>query len=97
MRSPVKRINIMIEEDQYEQITKDGLNISGFIRGLIADHYSAHKITLSVSKKTSDLYNEIIANAGATDKDIEPFLHEVLKKVLDMRLEKIKNLKKKLE
>ena len=93
LRNAVKRISIMIGEDQYDKISKEGLNISAFIRSLIDDHFSHHVIALSVSKKTHDLYNKIVANTGATDGDIEPFLNEVLKKVLDQRLEKIKDIR----
>jgi hypothetical protein len=97
MRTAVKRISIMIGEEQYEMISKKGLNISAFIRGLIDDHFSQHLIALSVSKKTYDLYNNVISNSGATDKDIEPLLVEVLKKVLDERLDKIKTLRSEIE
>ncbi len=83
----------MIGEKQYERIAGAGLNISGFIRDLIDDHFSSHVISLSVSKKTHDLYEKIISNTGASDEDIEPLIVEVLKKVLDDRLEKIKSLK----
>jgi hypothetical protein len=96
-RSPIKRISIMIREDQYEQLSQDGLNISAFIRDLIEDHFSEDVITLRVSKKTQQLYSKVVSNTGATDQDIEPFLVDVLRKLLDERLQKIKNLKAELE
>lgn len=86
----------MIGEEQYERMVKAGLNISAFIRDLVDDHFSDDVISLRVSKKTRDLYHKIISNTGATDPDIEPFLIEMLKKVLDERLQKIKNLKNEL-
>jgi hypothetical protein len=95
-RSPIKRISVMVGEQQYEQMVAAGLNISAFLRDLIDDHFSNDVITLRVSKKTSEMYTKIISNTGATDDDIEPLLVEVLKKLLDERLQKIKNLKSSL-
>lgn len=96
-RSPIKRISIMIREDQYEQLSNEGINISAFIRDLIEDHFSEDVITLRVSKKTHQLYTKVVSNTGASDSDIEPFLVEVLRKLLDERLQKIKNLKSELD
>lgn len=97
MRSKVKRVNVLIEEAQYEELVKAKLNISSFIRDLLEDHFSETVINLSVSKQTFDLYNEVISNTGATDGDIEPYLKEILKKVLDKRLRQIEKLKLKLK
>jgi hypothetical protein len=96
-RSPVKRISVMVGEEQYERMARAGLNISAFIRDLIDDHFSEDVITLRVSRKTHDLYTKIVSNTGATDADIEPLMSEVLKRLLDERLQKIKNLKSSLE
>jgi len=92
-RSPVKRISIMIGEQQHEKICDAGINISAFIRDLIDDHFSDHTITLQVSKKTHDLYTKLISNTGATDQDVEPIFVETLKKLFEQRLEKIKGLR----
>lgn len=96
-RSPIRRISVMIREDQYEQLTEAGLNISAFIRDLIEDHFSDDVITLQVSKKSRQLYDRVISNTGATDQDIEPFVVDVLKNLLDDRLSKIKDLKSELK
>jgi post-segregation antitoxin (ccd killing protein) len=92
-RSPVKRINVMIAEHQYERLSEAGINISGLIRDLIEDHISDHVINLRVSSKTYELYNRIVANTGATDEDIEPLLVDILRKLLNARLDKIKELR----
>ena len=97
MNSPVKRISVMIGEDQYERLAKANLNISALIRDLVEDYFSESKVTLSVSKKTRELYDKIISNTGSTDKDIEPLLVDVLKKLLKIRLEKISALKTEFE
>ena len=95
-RSPVKRISIMIGEQQYEQLSQAGLNISALIRDLIEDHFNESVISLRVSKKTQQLYTKIVSNTGATDEDIEPLLVDVLRKLLDERLQKIRSLKSEL-
>jgi hypothetical protein len=95
-RSPVRRINVMIAEHQYERLANAGVNISALIRDLVEDHISDHVINLSVSKKTHDLYTKVVSSTGATDEDIEPLLMEVLKRLLDQRLDKIRGLKKLL-
>ena len=97
MRTNTKRVSVMIGEEQYEEIARRGLNLSGFIRDLIGDHFSEHVIQIRVSPQTYELYSEIIANTGATDEDIEPLLEEVFKKLLDVRLKKIASLRKKLK
>ncbi|NUN04843.1 MAG: hypothetical protein HUU57_03680 [Bdellovibrio sp.] len=97
MSDNVKRISVLIEEDQYERLSKAQINVSGLIRDLLEDYFSDTKITLSVSRKTRDLYEKIVSNTGATDKDIEPLLVQVLKDLLDVRLSKIKSLKSEFE
>lgn len=95
-RSAVRRINIMIAEHQYEKLTDAGINISGLIRDLLEDHISNHVISLAVSPKTHEMYTRIVSNTGATDQDIEPLLIEVLKKLLEKRLEKINELRSEI-
>ena len=97
MSDNVKRISVLIEEDQYDRLSKAQINVSGLIRDLLEDYFSDTKITLSVSRKTRDLYEKIVSNTGATDKDIEPLLVQVLKDLLDVRLNKIKSLKAEFE
>lgn len=97
MSDNVKRISVLIEEDQYERLSKAQINVSGLIRDLLEDYFSDTKVTLSVSRKTRDLYEKIVSNTGATDKDIEPLLVQVLKDLLDVRLNKIKSLKSEFE
>ncbi len=97
MANTVKRVNIMLGEEQYERLSKAKINISSFIRDLLEDHFSQTVINISVNQQTFDLYNEVISNTGATDEDIEPYLKEVLKKVLDKRMKQIEKLRLKLK
>lgn len=97
MSDNVKRISVLIEEEQYERLTKAQINVSALIRDLLEDYFSETKVSLSVNRKTRDLYEKIVSNTGATDKDIEPLLVEVLKQLLNVRLEHIKSLKSEFE
>ena len=96
MSEPLKRISLMIGERQHRKITGKGLNTSGFIRDLIDDHFSEHKVTISVSKEGAELYQRIISNPGATDMDVEPYFNECLKKLLKDRIKKMEALQKEV-
>lgn len=85
----LKRISLVIREDQHEKLQKIGVNISGFVRDLIDDHFSDHSITLAVTKQTQDLYTKIISNTGASDQALEVFFRKALE---DMLAEKIKEM-----
>lgn len=94
MESPLKRISLMLREDQYELITSENLNLSGLVRDLIDDHFSEAKITLSVSKETQGLYRQVVSNTGATDADLEPFLKAALHGVLKDKIQLMLKLEK---
>lgn len=96
MSEEMRRISLMLREDQYQRLSDAGLNVSGFIRDLIDDHFSEHTITLGVSDETRALYNQVVANTGATDTDLEPFLRESLKNMLDTRIREMQRLQKEL-
>lgn len=96
MGQELKRISLMIREDQYEQIALTGLNLSGLMRDLIDDHFSDYKITLSVSKETRELYDLIVSNTGATDEDIEIYMKDILKRLLKDRIRSMQELEKKI-
>ena len=97
MGSHLKRISLMVEEEQHRKIAENELNLSGFVRELIDDHFSDYKITLSVSEDARDLYQKIVSNTGATDIDIEPYFVEALKKMLKDRIRKLESLQKNIE
>ena len=59
----LKRISLMIREDQYQLISKKDLNLSGLLRDLLDDYFSEHTITLSVEEDTKEIY-EMIAETG---------------------------------
>ncbi len=97
MKHNLKRISLMVREDQYDYFTKKGINLSGLIRDLVDDHLSENKIILSVSKETKELYDMVISNTGATDVELEQPFTESLKKLLKNRIKEMQKLEKKLE
>ena len=97
MPKQLKRISLMIREDQYESVTQSGLNLSGLFRDLLDDHLSEYKIILSVSEETKQLYNLVISNTGSTDEDLEQYLKEGLKNLLEDKIKSMQSLKEKLD
>jgi hypothetical protein len=89
-----KRVNITITPEYYEMVKKDNVNLSSLVREALEDHFNADKITLSVTKKTHGLYQQLFVEENASDKDFEPFLKDALKKYIE---HVIKNNKEKLE
>lgn len=87
----------MIREDQYQKLLDSGLNVSGLIRDLIDDHLSHHKITLSVSEATRQVYDQVVANTGTTDVDLEKYLIKSLKELLKVRIQQMQELEKNLK
>ena len=97
MSEKYKRINILIREEQYQNVRDAKLSLSGLVRDLLDDRFSNTIIRLSVSERIKKLYDLVISNFGASDKDLEPYLVESLDKFLDDKTEHIKELKKKLK
>lgn len=89
----MKRISLMVKKDQYDSLSNDGINFSGLVRDLLDDYLSDHKITISVSEETRNLYDKIVSNTGTTDLDIEGFFREALKKLLDAKIIEMNKLK----
>lgn len=96
MSSELKRISLMIREDQYMGVNASGINLSGLIRDLIDDYLSEHKIVVSVSKETKELYDLIISNTGSTDIDLEEYLKKGLKDLLRDKIKSMQDLEKQL-
>ena len=94
MEQALKRISLMLREDQYEKLTAEGLNLSGLIRDLIDDHLSEHKITLTVSEETRKLYDQIISNTGTEDSELEPFLRSALHGMLKDKIQAMQKLER---
>jgi hypothetical protein len=88
----LRRISLMVREDQYQALTDRGLNVSGLVRDLIDDYLSEHTITISVGEETRSLYDQIVANTGSTDVDIEVYFREALKHMLRDKIRAMQKL-----
>lgn len=92
----LKRISIMIREDQIAELSNRNLNLSGLIRDLLDDHLSNHAITLSVSEETKKVYDKIVSNTGSTDQDVEVYLKDSLKALLKDKINEMMSLEKQV-
>ena len=97
MPEDLKRISLVIREDQHDRLHEEGVNISGFIRDLIDDHFSDHTIVLSVSKDTRDLYVKIISNTGSNDAMLEKYFKKAMKDMLQEKIKEMDSLHKNLK
>jgi hypothetical protein len=88
----LKRISLLIREDQYTELGERGLNLSGLVRDMIDDYLSAHTITIAVSDETRKLYDRIVANAGTSDADIEKVFRESLGVLLRAKIKEMQSL-----
>jgi hypothetical protein len=90
----LRRVTLLIAEEQYERISKEGLNLSWLIRDLIDDHFSKRKISLDVSEETLKLYHSIVGMAATPDSEFEPFLKDALGAYLKAKISQLQKLEK---
>ena len=95
MQAELKRISLMVRQEQLCQLQSREVNLSGLVRDLIDDHLSEHKIVISVSEETKQLYDRIISNSGSTDVDVEVYFRRALKDMLDDRIRAMNELREK--
>ncbi|NRA66542.1 MAG: hypothetical protein HRU19_18785 [Pseudobacteriovorax sp.] len=93
----LKRVSLLIREDQHLTISQAGLNASGLVRDLLDDHFSDYKITLSVSEDTRQLYDQVVANTGGTDQELEKFFRRALGAYLEDKIAAMETLKTRLD
>ena len=93
----MKRINVTVRAEQYERISKQGLNASGLIRGLLDDHFSDQKIVFAVSAPVKKIYQQVISNFGGEDKELEKFFLKALDEYLAQKTEQIESLRKTMQ
>jgi hypothetical protein len=95
MERDLKRISLLIGEDQYEEITKRKLNLSWLVRDLLDNYLNENCITLDVSEETRILYEQIVGpNGESIDADFEPLLKEALRSLLKIKIERMQQLAK---
>ncbi len=92
-----KRVNVLLRPDQHERVVSGGLNMSGLIRGLLDDHFSDEKIVLSVSPRVREVYQLLISNLGAEDRELEIYFLEALDKFLAEKTRQIDDLRKSIK
>lgn len=97
MEPTLKRISLLIREDQYERISERELNLSGLVRDLLDDYLSHHKVTVSVGEETRHLYDQIVANTGTSDSDIEQYFREALRSLLKQKIAEMQSLASRFE
>ncbi|HAJ90714.1 MAG TPA: hypothetical protein DCM27_06870 [Rhodospirillaceae bacterium] len=97
MAKDLKSICLVIRHDQYDRLQDMDINVSGFIRDIIDDRLSEHTITVNVTPETRMLYNQIVSTSPQGDSNIEPYLRDALKRLLQDRIEEMKSLQKSLK
>jgi hypothetical protein len=90
----LKRISLLIGEDQYEAINNRGLNLSWLLRDLIDDYFAEKKIILDVKDETLALYQKIVSTVGQMDSEFEPFFRDALHAFLKSKIESMQKLEK---
>lgn len=92
----LKRISLMIGEDQYKDINERGLNLSWLVRDLLDDYLKENRITFNVHKETQALYEKIGGLTAMDDSAFEPFLREALKNYLRHQISRLQSLDQQL-
>jgi hypothetical protein len=90
----LRRISLLIGEDQYKLVTDKGLNLSWLVRDLLDDHFSEKKIVLDASDETLELYQSIVSSTGFGSEEFEPFLRRALHEFLKSKIEQMQKLEK---
>ncbi|MGB0454547.1 MAG: hypothetical protein ACPGJV_12640 [Bacteriovoracaceae bacterium] len=91
-KEEVKRVSVLLREDQHQTLSDMGLNVSGLIRDLLDDYLSEHKVTIAVGEETKELYDLVISNTGSSDQELEKYLKQGLKSLVQDKIEMMKNL-----
>ena len=96
----MKRVNVIIPTKYHKEVSKRGLKLSAVVREALEDQLNPNTITLSVTKKTHEIYMELFNEQQCSDKDFEPFLKAALDKyiqyVIEQKTKDLDKLKKKL-
>lgn len=92
MAKDLKSVCLMIRKDQYDKLQEMNVNVSGFVRDMIDDRLSQSNIILNVSMETRSLYDKIISISPNGDEDMEPYLREALRNMLDKYIREMQKL-----
>ncbi len=97
MPKNLMRVSMMIRRDQHDQLQGMGVNISGYIRDLIDDRLSNNTIVLTVGDDTKMLYDQIISHSGEHDRELEPYLRDALRTMLEEKIKQMQELHKSIQ
>lgn len=90
----LKRISLMIGEDQYAELSRRGLNLSWIVRDLLDQFINARKIVLDVSEETLQLHQKVMGTGADHSKEFEPFFKDALHDFLRANIESMQKLEK---
>jgi hypothetical protein len=97
----MKRVNVIIPEQFYDEVHKRGHKLSGIIREALEDALNPHTITISVTEETKSIYHELFSKTECNDKEFEPFLKDALKNyityLMDKREDRLAKMKSQLD
>ena len=94
--SHLKRISLMIRENQYDKVNEEKLNLSGLVRNMLDDHFSGNKIVLHTSSATRTLYDKVMSNTGSSDTELEPYLQRAFQEFLKDKVKAIRELEEEV-
>lgn len=92
-----RRVNVLIRQDQYDEIMSRGLSVSGLIRDLLDDRFSETTITLSVTRESKAMYDNIVSNFGVSDAELAGYVVEALDGFLQHKEKEIERLRAELQ
>ncbi len=97
----MKRVNVIIPHEYYDEIQSRGLKLSGVVREALEDQLNPNTVTISVSEETHRLYMQIFNESNCNDSDFEPYLKKALQdfidKIIENKVQKLKNIQSKLD
>lgn len=91
---PLKRVSLLVGEDQYDKITQKQLNLSWLMRDLLDDYFGQSKISIEVGPETYALYQKIVSGSGQLSREFEPYFRDALHLFLKSRIEEMQKLEK---
>jgi hypothetical protein len=98
MDQSLKRISLLIRQDQYDKLTEQhNINLSALVRDLIDDHLGEHNIVIAATEELKKIYDTIITDTGSNDAEIEKYLKMALKELLAEKIKKMKKLQADME